>query len=115
MTCTGNKETCGQEQKNFVNETDTIKLSECGKGGACWVSRSDKSGVLTFTRECRNTTCTGSTTEEHCKTVNGIKLCEKCCVGDKCNTFYNDGEAGAAAIILNISLILAALLAAFFA
>lgn len=93
LKCKGDEEQCGRNQENFLNETTSIKLEECGNGGACWVSRIEKDKIVSFKRECQNITCTDTTNKEHCKVIEGARLCEKCCTGEKCNTYFNDGKA----------------------
>ncbi|CAD5126721.1 DgyrCDS14781 [Dimorphilus gyrociliatus] len=91
--CRGSLEDCGKDISNLQNSTDKIRLIDCGIGD-CWAHRVSTNSLLTFERNCSIDICTSSTTNEHCKSVNGVTQCSKCCSGEKCNIWELDGKAG---------------------
>ncbi|CAD5126402.1 DgyrCDS14539 [Dimorphilus gyrociliatus] len=93
--CKGNKADCGRDLSKFNDTiTDTaIQIVDCSSGD-CWAYRQEKSGIVTYVRECSHRTCTLAAQNENCQTVEDKKECEKCCKGDKCNTWELDGKAG---------------------
>lgn len=92
--CQGNEINCGNEIQNHSNNTSIMSIVKCGMGD-CWASRTEYDGQSIFERGCSNKTCSRDYKAEICKTIEGKKVCEKCCTGEKCNTWFLDGKAGA--------------------
>ncbi|CAD5126312.1 DgyrCDS14465 [Dimorphilus gyrociliatus] len=91
--CKGNQADCGNEISNSNNNTSKMEIIDCSIGD-CWAYRTETSDKIEYIRGCSNETCTSEATNEICKTANGKTECEKCCQGDKCNTWELDGKAG---------------------
>lgn len=90
--CSGNEADCGRDISVVLNNTEKIKIIDCGMGD-CWSYRMEDNGAVSFKRKCAYEKCTSTNQDEVCKAISGKRECKRCCTNEKCNVWKLNGQA----------------------